>query len=223
MNDVNYIIQQGEEGQQVIHINMLKPYQKMESWALYAIREDPKEPDELLCWEGRGEPQFNLGGGVSPYINLDTEVRDWCIPNFSEVATPLTELAHKKQPEKVKWMTACQQSFDALKEDLATGPVLMAPNYDWEFTIFTDASDIGIGAVLCQPRENNHLRPVKYVSKKLLPGEKHLSIIEKHCLAIMWALQKLKPYIWGRKFVLCTDHSPLLWLKTMRTNSKLIR
>ena len=62
-----------------------------------------------------------------------------------------------------------------------------------------------------------------FVSKKLQAGEKHLSTI-KECLAIMWTLQKLKSYIWGRRFVLCNDHSPLLWLRTTRANNnKLMR
>ena len=104
-----------------------------------------------------------------------------------------------------------------------TNPVLRAPDFQREFTIFTDASNTGLGAVLSLRDDSGELHPVAYLSKKLQAGERHLSTIEKECLAIVYALQKLKPYIWGRHFVLCTDHSPLLWLRTIKANnSKLI-
>ena len=59
-----------------------------------------------------------------------------------------------------------------------------------------------MGAVLCQT--DNSGSSVTYISKKFQPGERYLSTIKKECLAIVWTLQKLKPYIWGRKFI--TDH-----------------
>ena len=123
----------------------------------------------------------------------------------------------------MKWTPDCQQSFDSLKNALTTRPIWAAPDYRQEFTVFTDASNVGIGAVLCQPGPEGNHHPIAYISKKLLPREKHLSTIEKECLAIVWALQKLKPYLWGRAFTLCTDHSPLIWLRTMKGNSKLMR
>ncbi|CAI5780542.1 Hypothetical predicted protein [Podarcis lilfordi] len=145
------------------------------------------------------------------------------IPKSSELAVPLSDLTRKKEPDNVKWTAACQQAFDALKSALTSGPVLIAPNYDCEFTVFTDVSNAGIGAVLCQQGEKDDLHPITFISKKLLPRERHFSTIEKECLAIVWALQKLKPHIWGRTFILRTDHSPLLWLRTMKNNSKLMR
>ncbi|KAJ7345552.1 hypothetical protein JRQ81_001502, partial [Phrynocephalus forsythii] len=63
----------------------------------------------------------------------------WVISNFSEIAAPLTDLTHRKHPEKVEWVSACQQSFDALKEVLMTGPVLVVPNYYLEFTLFENS------------------------------------------------------------------------------------
>ena len=60
MSDFNYVLQkEGEEGRRIVHINMIKPYCEKENWVLYAIREGPEEKQELQCWEGRGEPQYN--------------------------------------------------------------------------------------------------------------------------------------------------------------------
>ncbi|CAI5776031.1 Hypothetical predicted protein [Podarcis lilfordi] len=145
------------------------------------------------------------------------------IPNFRKLAAPLSDLTRKKEPDEVKWTSACQQFFGALKGALMSGPVLAAPDYNQEFTVFTDASNARIWAVLCQPGPEGDLHPIAYISKKLLPREKHLSMVEKECLAIVWALQRLKPYIWERGFVLCTDHSLLIWLRSMKSKSKLLR
>ena len=130
----------------------------------------------------------------------------------------------KRSDDCIPWSSDCKEAFGKLKEALTNHPVLRAPNFDREFIIYTDASNAGVGAVLCQCDDNGDQHPVSYLSKKLQKGEKHLSTIEKECWAIVYAVQKLKPYIWGRHFILCTDHSPLMWLKTMKAqNSKLMR
>ena len=145
------------------------------------------------------------------------------IPKFSEIAAPLSSLTGKKITDPITWTAACQTAFDKLKNALISQPILATPDFGKPFTVYTDASNDGLGAVLCQPGAEDELHPVVYLSKKLLPREKHLSTIEKECLAIIWALQRLKPYLWGRTFELCTDHSPLIWLRSMKTNSKLMR
>ncbi|CAI5799280.1 Hypothetical predicted protein [Podarcis lilfordi] len=86
---------------------------------------------------------------VRAFLGLASYYRKF-IPKFSELAAPLSDLTRKKEPDKVKWTAACQQAFDALKSALTSDPVLVAPNYDREFTVFTAASNAGIGAVLCQ-------------------------------------------------------------------------
>ncbi|CAM4625537.1 unnamed protein product [Lepidochelys olivacea] len=66
--------------------------------------------------------------------------------------------------------------------------------------------------------------PIVYLSKKLLPQEQHYAAIEKECLAMVWALKKLEPYLFGRHFTVYTDHSPLTWLHQMKgANAKLLR
>ncbi|KYO29913.1 hypothetical protein Y1Q_0016714 [Alligator mississippiensis] len=86
-----------------------------------------------------------------------------------------------------------------------------------------DVSDIGRGAVLLQEHQETR-HPVVYLSQKLIPQERNLSSIEKECLAIVWALNKLKPYLWGQQFTVLSDHAPLRWLQTMQnTNARLQR
>ncbi|CAI5773598.1 Hypothetical predicted protein [Podarcis lilfordi] len=86
MSDVNYIIQQGEEGRQVVRVNMLKPYLRPEGWTVYAIREDPDEADRT-CWEGRGEQLCNLQEiKIAPTLTLNQQVEvKQILPDYKEI------------------------------------------------------------------------------------------------------------------------------------------
>ena len=83
------------------------------------------------------------------------------------------------------------------------------------FILQTDASNQGIGAVLVQ-EENGVKMPVAYGSKKLVKGEVKLSTVEKECLALVWGIQKFQKYLYGREFVVETDHQPLSHLNTCK-------
>ncbi|CAM4525184.1 unnamed protein product [Lepidochelys olivacea] len=146
------------------------------------------------------------------------------VPHFSAIATPITELCKKGKPDKVVWTEQCQEAFRALKEALVSGPVLANPDFDKSFVVFTDTSDTGLWSVLMQEDGKGERHPIVYLSKKLLPREQHYAAIEKECLAMVWALKKLEPYLFGRHFTVYTDHSPLTWLHQMKgANAKLLR
>lgn len=145
------------------------------------------------------------------------------IPNFSARAIALTNLTKKNQPNKVIWTEECEKAFKDLKDALCQEPVLLSPDYDKLFTVQTDASQQGIGAVLLQ-EEQGQLKPVVYISRKLLPREVNYSTVEKECLAVKWALDSLRYYLLGRKFRLETDHRALAWLGRMRdSNARITR
>jgi len=103
-------------------------------------------------------------------------------------------------------------------------PILRLPDFDRVFTLQTDASDIGIGAVLTQPDDSGVKHPVAFASRKLLPREKRYSTIERECLAIMWGVSKFQEYLYGKEFLLETDHQPLQYLgNTQYQNGRLMR
>lgn len=79
----------------------------------------------------------------------------------------------------------------------------------------TDTSDRGIGAVLIQEQDNSKM-PIAYASRKLKCSELAYSTIEKECLAIVWAMQKYQRYLYGKEFVLQTDHQPLTYSNKKR-------
>ena len=95
-------------------------------------------------------------------------------------------------------------------------PVLDVPDFSQQFVIETDASDMGIGAVLMH---NQH--PVAYLSKALGPRNQALSVYEKECMAILFAIEKWRPYLQHQPFVIITHHRSLQHLTEQRVTSKL--
>jgi len=101
--------------------------------------------------------------------------------------------------------------------------VLRFPDFDRVFVLRTDASNVGIGSVLLQEYEGQYF-PVVYISRKLLEREKAYSVVEKECLAIVWSIEKLQRYLYGRQFVLQVDHEPLSYLNKARlSNPRVMR
>ena len=140
------------------------------------------------------------------------------IPNFNTIAAPLHDMLKGKQSKTtpVEWTSAAEVSFARLKEALAGRPVLQLVDPELPFVLQTDASDDGVGAVLLQVRlgDTRELAPVMYASRKLKPAERNYSTIEKEALAVYWAIKKFEVYLYGRPFMLRTDHKPLLHLQS---------
>ena len=123
----------------------------------------------------------------------------------------------------IKWGEMQEKAFTTLKHLLVAEPVLRLPDMSKPFVLRTDASDVGIGAVLLQQHEGK-LFPVAYASKKLLPRERNYSIMEKECLAVVWAVKRFNVYLYRAPFVLQTDHQLLVYLnRTKFTNGRITR
>ena len=140
------------------------------------------------------------------------------IPSFAEIALPLTDQT-KGRLRRIEWNTDCQKSFEALKQKLTSSPVLLIADPSKQFVLRTDASTVGIGAALMQD-QGEGLQPVAYASKKLSGAETRYHTIELECLAVVWALRKFYPFLYGREFVLQCDHHPLQYLERIRPVSK---
>ena len=112
------------------------------------------------------------------------------------MASPLTDLTRRGAPDPVQWLERCQVAFDGIKNALCGETVLFAPNFDLPFSLQTDASDRGLGAVLTQQVEDAD-RPVLYLSRKLSEREGRYSTVEKECLAIRWAVGALRYHLLG--------------------------
>ena len=145
------------------------------------------------------------------------------IANFAAIACPLTDKTKSKEPNKIEWSDNQELSFQTLKERLTSSPILRLPDIEKPFVLRTDASNSGIGAVLLQEHDGN-VFPVAFASKKLLPREVNYSVMEKECLAVVWAIKKFQRYLYGREFTLQTDHEPLAYMQKAKVvNSRIMR
>jgi hypothetical protein len=152
---------------------------------------------------------------VRRFIGMCTFYRRF-INKFSQICRPLYELT--KESVKFEWTKEAQQAFDTLKLKLTTAPILAYPNFKKPFIIYTDASREGLGAILSQVDDNNLEHPVAYASRSLLPSETKYPVTELEGLALYWAVKLFRPYIYGQKFTVITDHLPLVYIFKNKTH-----
>lgn len=138
------------------------------------------------------------------------------IPNIAEIALPLNKLLRKNII--FKWDENCQKSFNILKNELISPRILKFPDFKKDFILTTDASKLACGAVLAQQYNGAEL-PVAFASKAFTKGEANKSTPEQELIAIHWAITYFRPYLFGRKFIVKTDHRPLVHLFSMRNPS----
>lgn len=155
------------------------------------------------------------------FLGMATYYRRFC-PNFSTVATPLTDMLSSKRV--FAWTPDCQHAFATLKALLTDTPVLRAPDLQKPFVLQVDASDLGTGAVLLQEGEDSILHPIGYYSHKLKSYQRSYATIEKEALALLMALEHFKVYIGQSRLLVLTDHNPLTFVERMKLkNSRLLR
>ena len=130
------------------------------------------------------------------------------IPNLSTILHPLNCLLQKGQ--QFKWTSVCENSFQMAKNSLSSANVLVHYYAKLPLILECDASPYGIGAALPHQFPDGVERPIAYASRSLNSAEKNYSQIEKEGLTIIFGLSKFYMYLYGRKFILCTDHKPLL-------------
>lgn len=135
------------------------------------------------------------------------------IPEFSSLLSPITALLRKGRT--FLWTSECEASFRKIKECLVKAPVLSCPDYTLPFVVQCDASGYGLGAVLIQPHSDGD-RVISYLSRSLSKAERNYSTTERECLAVLWAIEKLRPYLEGVPFTVVTDHHSLVWLQNLK-------
>ncbi|PKU83407.1 RNA-directed DNA polymerase [Dendrobium catenatum] len=135
------------------------------------------------------------------------------IRGFSMLVAPLTDCM---KTGSFKWTTSQQQSFESIKEALCTAPVLALPNFEKPFHVDTDASTVGIGAVLSQES-----RPIEFFSEKLSPARQKWSTYEQELYAVVRALKQWEHYLLHQDFVLCSDNQALQYINNQKNISRM--
>ena len=136
------------------------------------------------------------------------------IPNCSVISKPISSLLSSKN---LVWTDHCQRAFETLKSKLVNPPILGFPDFKSSepLCLYTDASQFGAGAYLSQ-KQNGEDRVIAYLSTTFNQAEIQYSVLDKELAAIRWAVRRLKPFLWGRHFVIYSDHKPLSYLQGMR-------
>lgn len=129
------------------------------------------------------------------------------VPNLSSVVSPLNRLLRNDVPWS--WSDQCESAYRQLKGLLSAPPVLTHYDPTAPLQLSCDASAYGIGAVLSHVDAKGQCRPIAYASRTLSKAETGYSQIEKEALALVFGVKRFHYYLYGRTFVLVTDHKPL--------------
>ena len=172
---------------------------------------DPKKIEVVKSW-----PRPKNQKEVKSLLGLASYYRRF-LNNFSTIAKPLTNLTSPKT--KFEWSDECEEAFKKLKELLTSAPVLGYPQDEGTFILDTDASNVGLGAVLSQVQTHNGEqveRVIAYGSRTLSEQEIHYCITRKELLAVIHHVKLFKNYLLGRHFIIRTDHSSLKYLNRFK-------
>ena len=133
------------------------------------------------------------------------------IQGFGVIAAPLTRLLRR---DAFSWDEEADAAFQALKGALTTGPVLQMPNFDELFMVDCDASGVGFGAVLHQ-----EAGPIAFFSRPFAAHHLKLVAYEQELISLVQAVRHWRPYLWGRHFLIRTDHYSLKFLLDQRLST----
>lgn len=167
------------------------------------VMPDPAKVDAVRGW-----PTPTNQTEVQSFLGLASYYRRF-VKGFADIARPLHKLVEKGK--RFQWGEDCQGAFEKLKTCLTTAPVLTYPDPSKSFILDTDASEVGIGAVLSQA-EGETERVVAYASRALTKQERKYATTKKELLSMVTFTKHFKHYLLGKEFILRTDHNSLRWL-----------
>ncbi|EIE79073.1 hypothetical protein RO3G_03778 [Rhizopus delemar RA 99-880] len=169
-------------------------------------RLDPRKVTNALTW-----PRPSSGKEIQRFLGLVNYFRKY-LPNISEVTAPLDKLRFEGKLDKL-WTSEQESAFEKIKALLSSAPLLHHPDLEQPFYVATDASNYSIGAVLYQVIKNE-TRYIGFMARSLSSSEKNYSTTKRELLAVIFALKKFHPFLWGNPFTLYTDHKALTYLHT---------
>jgi len=136
------------------------------------------------------------------------------LPSLSTTTYPLNQLLQHNS--KWSWSKACESAFQKLKRRLSSKPILAHYDSTLPLKLACDASPYGVGAVISHVMPNGEEKPIAFGSRTLSKAERNYTQVEKEALAIIFGIKKFHQYVYGRKFLLVTDHKPLTTILSPR-------
>jgi hypothetical protein len=148
-------------------------------------------------------PEPRSARGIRGFLGLAGYYHKF-IRDFSSIVAPLTRLLCK---EAFAWTLEAAEAFAALKRALSTGPVLQMPDFSRQFIVDCDASGTGFNVVLHQWQG-----PLAFFNCPFAARHSKLAAYERELIGLVQAVRHWRPYLWGRRFLVRTDHYSLKFL-----------
>lgn len=174
------------------------------------LRTDAEKVQAMLDY-----PRPKTSTEIKRFVGLCSWYRKF-IHDFSTLMAPINSLLKgKKKQQKIEWNTEAENAFLKIKSLLVEAPILSSPNFNEQFTIACDASDVGIGGFIFQELDGAN-KVIAYASRSLSKAERNYSVTERELLSLIFLLDKFRPYIEGTHFKVITDHSSLRWINNLK-------
>ena len=183
-------------------------FQKQVRYLGFQISREGIVPDDEKLQIVKNFPTPENPKHVKQFLGLVTFFAKHC-PKFSETAVPLSELT--KPSKSFVWTEKCERAFQKLKEQLCRKLRLAFPDPDVPFSMYTDASDLAVGAVLVQEQDGER-KPISLASRKLSRAEIKYPTWRKEMQAIKFGVKQFRHFLIGQKFTVYTDHRPLAYI-----------
>jgi len=171
------------------------------------IRKDPKKVEAILkCKDPINKKQVRQILGKANYLGK-------FIANMADITGPMSKVTSSSDKVPFVWGEEQKQALRRLKEAVVKDVMLAFPDPNKPYNITTDASDYAVSGVLSQTDEKTKIeRPIMFMSRSLDETQRRYTVTEKELYAIIYSLEKCRPYIYGRRFFIYTDHRALIWL-----------
>ena len=183
----------------------------------HLVGEGMVSPADLKVQAVRQFTQPVTKKNVRQFLGLTGYYRRF-VPEYASHSFHLTETTRKSTPERVAWNEALEHEFVYLKNCICSAPCLTLPVVGDVFLLQTDASGVGVGAVLAVVRDGQEY-PVAYYSRKLQPRERKYSASELEGLAVISSVKHFDAYLMTHPFTLQTDHRALMFLNEAKHNN----
>ena len=183
----------------------------------HLVGEGMVSPADLKVQAVRQFTQPVTKKNVRQFLGLTGYYRRF-VPEYASHSFQLTETTRKSAPERVTWNAALEHEFVYLKKCICSAPCLTLPVVGDVFLLQTDASGVGVGAVLAVVRDGQEY-PVAYYSRKLQPRERKYSASELEGLAVISSIKHFDAYLMTHPFTLQTDHRALMFLNEAKHNN----
>jgi hypothetical protein len=166
------------------------------------VATDPAKVQAIHDW-----PAPHSARAMRGFLGLAGYYRKF-VHNYRAIAASLPALLKK---EGFSWDDVAVAAFTTLKATITSAPILSMPDFTKLFTVECDASTLGFGAVLVQ---EGH--PVAFFSRLVAPRHRSLAAYERELISLVQAVRHWWPYLWGRRFIIKTDHYSLKYLLDQR-------